>query len=231
MTARPRIPIEGPYEPISPTATYAPWKADEAFREAYALVRENTLVDEYRLWELWSLVRQTSDLNGHIVEVGVWRGGSGALMARRAQLDDSRSTIYLCDTFRGVVKASERDSTYKGGEWADTSRETVEGFARSVGLTNVRVVEGVFPDETARELPPDITLRMCHIDVDTYDSARDVLHWAWPRLAVGGVVVFDDYGFWSCDGVARLVDAETAAADDRLTLYNLNGHAVMVKTR
>src|SRR5687767_7163043 len=119
MTSRPEIPVDGPYEPLSPAATYAPWRADEAFREAYALVAENTLVDQYRLWELWSLVRQTTDLTGDIVEVGVWRGGSGVLMARRAELDASRSAVYLCDTFRGVVKVSERDSTYKGGEWAD----------------------------------------------------------------------------------------------------------------
>ena len=50
----------------------------------------------------------------------------------------------------------------------------------------------------------------------------------WPRLAPGGVVVFDDYGFPACPGVTRFVD-EQRLLDDRLVVHNLNGHGIVVK--
>jgi O-methyltransferase len=218
-----------PYELVRPSASYAPWLADPDFQAVFERVRQNTLVDKYRLYELWSLVRRTGHLPGDIIEVGVWRGGSGALLAKAALTSRSTSRVYLCDTFAGVVKASSHDSTYRGGEHADTSRGVVEALVRAMGLDNVQILEGVFPEQSAHAVA-DVSLRLCHIDVDVYESARDVLNWAWKRLVVGGVVVFDDYGFQTCNGITRLVEEE-ALTPDRLVVHNLNGHAVMVRTR
>ena len=61
-----------------------------------------------------------------------------------------------------------------------------------------------------------------------YQSAQDVLSWVWPRLSIGGIVVFDDYGFRGCDGIARLVNEERQK-NDRVFIHNLNGHAVLIK--
>ena len=216
-----------PCELVRPNATYAPWRADREFTATFEVVRDYTLVDEYRLYELWTLVRQTAHLPGDILEVGVWRGGSGTLMAKSAQLSGSASRVFLCDTFSGVVKASARDSTYRGGEHADASRSVVEGLVRALGIEHVRILQGVFPEETASALG-DAAVRLCHIDVDVYESTRDVLRWVWDRLPVGGVVVCDDYGLPQCDGVIRAVEEQTLPG--RVVVHNLNGHAVMVRT-
>jgi O-methyltransferase len=197
------------------------------FKETLESVREHTLVDEYRLFELWSLARAGARLGGDILEVGVWRGGSGAVLARAARSAGSRAHVFLCDTFRGVVKASALDSTYRGGEHS-TSRASVTALLARLELDNVTLLEGVFPDETASALG-NRQLRLCHVDVDVYGSARGVLQWVWPRLLPGGVVVFDDYGFRGCDGVTRLVDEESSGPD-RMLIHNLNGHGLLVKT-
>jgi O-methyltransferase len=70
--------------------------------------------------------------------------------------------------------------------------------------------------------------RFCHIDVDVCESASQTFDWVWPRLVTGGIVVFDDYGFYSCGGVTRLVD-RMIGEPDRLVVYNVNGHALVVK--
>jgi O-methyltransferase len=216
------------YEAIYNQGTYAPWRADAVFRQAFDEVRANTLVDEYRCWELWSLVGQTRPLaEGDILEVGVWRGGTGCLMARRSAADGGESKVYLCDTFEGVVKAGHEDAGYVGGEHADTSVEKVEALARRMKLANVRVLKGMFPDDTADSIA-ECRLRLCHIDVDVYESAKQVFAWAWPRLVVGGFAVFDDYGFYSCSGVTRFVN-EMIGQPGRLVIYNNNGHAIVVK--
>jgi O-methyltransferase len=209
-------------------ATYSPWNIDGPFQETYDQIKDHTLVDKYRCFELWQLVEQSSKLpSGSLIEVGVWRGGTGALIAKQAKRCGIRERAFLCDTFSGVVKATSRDSIYKGGEHGDASRLGVERFLSALEIEVGGILEGVFPDQTGRELE-DRRFRFCHIDVDTYDSAKDVFEWVWDRLVPGGIVVFDDYGFWSCDGVTAYVE-EISAAPDRLVLHNLNGHAVLVK--
>jgi O-methyltransferase len=219
----------GSYNRVTPYATYSPWNGDAAFRDVLRRTRGHSLVDLYRCYELWRLVEQVAPLQGSLIEVGVWRGGSGALIARRAADCGIDAPVYLCDTFRGVVKAGPADPLYKGGEHADTSRAMVEALLRSMELDRVSVLEGVFPDETGHRIEGE-RFRFCHIDVDTYLSARDVLAWVWPRLVVGGVVVYDDYGFAGCEGIVRHVE-EQLQANDRVVIHNLNGHAVVVKTR
>jgi O-methyltransferase len=195
---------------------------EKALREVQAF----TLVDIYRPYKLSTLVEQVNDVEGDILEVGAWRGGSGCL-ARKAKLQGLQARVFLCDTFAGVVKAGAQDREYTGGEHSDTSAGTVTQLAAQLGLDSVRVLEGIFPDETAQDVE-SFSFRLCHIDVDVYDSARDVFEWCWTRLSIGGVVVFDDFGFHDCEGVTRLV-TELAARPDVLFLHNLNGHALLIK--
>jgi O-methyltransferase len=213
---------------VFPAATYSPWLADMEFNSVYQLIRNNTLVDIYRCYELWQLIAEAAKLpGGDLIEIGVWRGGTGALIARRCQLIGIDDPVYLCDTFKGVVKASSRDVAYIGGEHADTNQQAVLGLTRALRLDQVRIIEGVFPDDTGHLLS-DRSFRLCHIDVDVYDSARDIVNWVWPRLLPGGIIVYDDYGFHSCVGITRFVNEERAKPD-RVVIHNLNGHAIVIK--
>lgn len=112
------------YQRVTPVADHAPWTSDQAFTDIYRVIKSFTLVDPYRCYEIWSLVEQSAKLEGSLLEVGVWRGGSGALIATKATLCGITNTVYLCDTFRGVVKAhAQKDSSYRGGEHANTSTD------------------------------------------------------------------------------------------------------------
>jgi O-methyltransferase len=222
---------ERTHEEVRPWATYAPWNADREFVATYNAIKDYTLVDLYRCWELWTLVGQSAKLDhGGILEIGVWRGGTGAVMAKKAALCGITEPVYLCDTFTGVVKAGTNDTRYRGGEHADTSRRLVETLTReTLKLTNVEILEGIFPEQTAHQIEgQNPRFRVCHIDVDVYQSAKDVLHWVWGRMGRGGIIVYDDYGFRGCEGVTKIVH-EQLDLRDRLVLHNLNGHAVVIK--
>ena len=94
-------------------------------------------------------------------------------MARRYRLPSGRaqsgqlsgSKVFVCDTFSGVVKAGAKDSGYVGGEHADTSKRIVFDLAARMGLTNVEILEGIFPDATGVRIA-NRRFRLCHIDVD-----------------------------------------------------------------
>src|SRR3989344_6268812 len=116
----------GIYESILPGARYAPWLSDSLFNETYRVIKNYTLVDKYRCYELWQLVTETSKLRGALIEVGTWRGGSGALIAKKAKQSGIKDIVYLCDTFKGIVKAEANDPSHKNGDLADTSEKIVE---------------------------------------------------------------------------------------------------------
>jgi O-methyltransferase len=215
---------------VKPYATYTPWNNDPEFGKVFWAIAPFTMIDWYRLYELWQLVEQTAHLEGSLMEIGVWRGGSGALIAKQAERSGINDPVYLCDTFQGVVKASERDRIYKGGEHADTSIQKVHTILGRLQLKNVKILTGIFPDDTEHLIPANERFRFCHVDVDVYDGAKDIVDWMWDRLVVGGMMVYDDYGFMICDGVTRFVN-EQRGLDDRIVIHNLNGHAIVIKTR
>ncbi len=217
-----------PHGPIQPNASYSPWLADPLFLRSHEAIAGHTLVDLYRCWELWCLAARLSVIAGDVLEVGVWRGGTGCLMAQRAQTVAPDRSVFLCDTFRGVVGASDKDPSYVGGEHADTTEEIVTALAARMQLDNVRVLKGTFPSDTAARIA-DRRFALVHIDVDVHDSARACFSWAWERTVVGGTIVFDDYGFSTCVGVTRMVNDLSLGADG-VVIHNLNGHAVVVKS-
>ena len=66
---------------IMPNATYSPWYGDAQFQAVYERILENTFVDQYRCFELWEQLGQLTSIPGDILEVGVWRGGTGVLLS------------------------------------------------------------------------------------------------------------------------------------------------------
>jgi O-methyltransferase len=259
--ARDRVYPAG-YGRVEPVANYRPWDIDPEFQALYGEIRDNTMVDIYRLWILWVLARRAANPwaravppagtappdasavppagPGAVLEVGSWRGGSGAVLARAARprpaagtsdetADHPAPRVYLADTFAGVVKAGERDSYYQGGEHNNTSPELVRGFLDGLDLKWVELLVGIFPDDTGPALEHE-HFSLCHIDVDVYQSARETFDWVWPRMLPGGVVVFDDYGFYGCEGVTACVDEIMLAFPSTPVIPNLSGQAIIVKT-
>lgn len=210
---------------VLPFATLSPWLNDLEFLEIYKTVSDHTLVDVYRCFELWTLAQQIRDTEGDILEVGVWRGGTGAILGRAVSHNVNKK-VYLADTFAGVVKVGDKDPVYRGGEHSDTSLGLVTDFIGSLGLKNVELLQGIFPDDTQDRVRGKIS--MLHCDVDVYQSSREIVEWCLPRLVTGGIMVFDDYGFVTCEGVTRFCDELRQSKDFRF-IHNLNGHAIFVK--
>ena len=118
---------------------------------------------------------------------------------------------------------------YVSGEHADTSRQIVEKLVDGMKLHNVEILQGIFPDETGHFIDKKIEFRLCHIDVDVYQSAKDVVDFIWDKMvSPGGIMVYDDYGFHTCDGITKYVE-EQMLYKDRLVIHNLNGHAIIIK--
>ena len=134
------------------TEEYTPWVSNKEFNRIYNKVQLNTLCSYHRCYELWQLVEESKKLPGEVIEIGTWRGGSGALIAYQSNKHSPNSKVYLCDTFYGVVKSGKHDNDYSGGEHADASRSQVEKLLKKLSLNNTTILEGIFPDETGDQI-------------------------------------------------------------------------------
>jgi len=67
-----------------------------------------------------------------------------------------------------------------------------------------------------------------HIDVDIYQSVKDCCEFFYPRLHAGGVMLFDDYGKWTCPGAKLAVD-EFFATKPEKRFYFPSGQCFVIK--
>ena len=89
-------------------------------------------------------------------------------------------------------------------------------------------LEGSFPEDTGSCIDNE-KFCFCHIDTDVYWAIRNSTEWIWPRLSVEGIIVYDDYGFEKWEGATQFVDS-FAKRPDCVFIYNINGHAILIKT-
>jgi O-methyltransferase len=212
-------------------ATYSPWVTHKSFQDAYEIAKKYTLIDQYRLFDLYQLASQATKISGDFLEVGAWRGGSSAIINTAIVSSDRAKRFFVADTFSGVVKAgSSEDTAYQGGEHADASIADVKNCFKKLNQISPEILIGVFPDDH-----PNLEieeLAFVHCDVDAHESTKGVIEWCLPRMSTGGIIIFDDYGSKDCVGVTRYVNSlveDKKFMEDYLFIHNLNGHAIFIK--
>ncbi|HZB88768.1 MAG TPA: TylF/MycF/NovP-related O-methyltransferase [Terracidiphilus sp.] len=187
------IPDAALYQPL-----FSPWRS-AAFAAEYARISAYTLVSVDRSYVLASLATQALQLDGEIWECGVYKGGTAMLLAGR--LSTSARTLRLFDTFAGMPETDTTKDLHKAGDFSNTSLETVRSRVRS---DFVHFHKGLIP-ETFLGLESS-RIACAHVDVDIYSSIVACCEFIFPRLCVGGFMIFDDYGFPTCPGARAAVD-------------------------
>lgn len=167
---------------------------------------------QYALWKAVEYVVRSS-VKGDLVECGVFKGGSIMVAARAlARFGDTARKLYLYDTFEGMTAPTARDVDFIGRTPQDHLKtwgvKTMSGMTNtpidevktnvlSTGLAADRFVfvKGKVEDTIPGTLPSG-AISILRLDTDWYESTRHELIHLFPRLAPGGVIIIDDYGFW-----------------------------------
>ena len=155
------------------------------------------------------------NIKGDFVECGVWRGGNAILAASIFRLYKYPYKVYLFDTFEGMTAPTDKDKFTSTGisaisrfralqksshnEWCFASIEEVKNNFRKFNLLdeNIIFVKGDVMKtlKLKNNLPKAISI--LRLDTDWYASTKKELEVFYPRLNFGGVLLIDDYGFWS----------------------------------
>ena len=191
------IPDGNYYAPL-----FSPWLGFGEFSKYYEIARPRTLVSSDRCWILYSLCRQCLSLPGDVWECGVYKGGTAAMLAQIIFDYHPGKILHLFDTFEGMPETDSSIDYYKKNDFNDTSADSVAAYVRHEKATILH--PGFIPDTFIRMEESEIAF--AHVDVDIMRSVSDCCEFIFPRLAVGGVIVFDDYGFPRCAGARKAVD-------------------------
>ncbi len=212
-------------------------------------VRPFTMTRGQKLWSLIDGVRYVTEARvpGDFVECGVWRGGSVMAMALELQqLGVNDRQIWLYDTFEGMTPPTSKDvEAGTGVSAAQMLDSTPVDDGNNVwcvaGIDDVRtnVMSTGYPESqftfvqgdvsrTLLESIPD-SIALLRLDTDWYESTRSGLEILYPRLAIGGVCILDDYGHWQ--GARAAVDEYFAAQGHRPYMHPIDySGRVFIKT-
>jgi len=158
-----------------------------------------SLMQQNKLEFLLSCVNQTKDLNGDVVEVGVYKGGSARVLCQNLK----ESNIYLIDTFEGLVDACEYDNVHTNGAFNETSIDIVKQTI--FPYNNYTIIKSKWPNDDNKVLDSK-TFKFVHLDVDMYVAYKENLEYFYPRLEKDGLILCDDYGCVDCLGAKKAID-------------------------
>ena len=195
------------------------------FSSLYRRIRTRTMCSNARLRGLYHGVRNVveNQIPGDIVECGTALGGSAALMALTLHQLAARRTLWVFDTFEGLPAPTPDDPDFEvanlyAGSCIGTLEEVQSLFVQLQVRDQVQFVKGLFQDT----LPTvDISqIALLHIDGDWYESVKVCLDNLYDKVAPGGFIQFDDYGYWK--GARKAVDEFLAARGIRAPLKRLD---------
>ena len=212
---------------IQPIRSGAPitlplWDDDPAFVRLFDQLIGYTLVDKVRCFMLYQCTKNSARIAGDIAEIGVFRGGTAKLLAKTSA--PAGKTVHLFDTFAGMPAVDAGADLHQAGDFASTSIEAVQAYLHD--CSNVCFYKGVFPS-TAQPIEQRM-FALVHIDVDIYTSVLSCCAFFYPRMERGGMMIFDDYGFWSCPGAKKAVD-EFFVGKPEVPIYLPTGQCLVIR--
>lgn len=175
----------------------------DPLRALYEKYQAFTMIPPEAFTSNLSLAKQIvrSELEGAVVECGVWKGGMSAAIA---ELLGPQRAYHLFDSFEGLPLVSEAD-----GQWAKLWQErkdlwyfdnckAEQVYAREAmkltGIEGYFIHEGWFKDTLPLVEPFPIAL--LRLDGDWYESTYQCLEVLYPRVVNGGLIILDDYYAW-----------------------------------
>ena len=210
------------------------------FWPLYQACREQTMTSVERLYVLYRAVEYIvrHRIPGAFVECGVWRGGSLMMIALALlRFDATDRMLFGFDTFEGMPPPDTVDVRHCDGVpaaavlaesprdesnvfWAISPMETVIRNMLATGYQSqhVTLVKGKVEDTLQANAPDGIAL--LRLDTDWYGSTKHELVHCYPRLAPGGVLIIDDYGFWR--GARQATDEYLKETGARLLLNRID---------
>ena len=229
---------KAPAEPVLDLSVVVP-DSTPFERELIQQTAQTTMTSPERLLALIRAVEYvvTNQIEGDVVECGVWRGGSMFAAARSLlHFGDWSRRLWLYDTFEGMSIPTERDVDMSGvparellinddihdpkGVWCLSTLEEVKKHLEESCYPEKQIcyIEGKV-EQTLPETTPE-KISILRLDTDWYESTRCELEYLFPLLSSGGILIIDDYGHWQ--GCRKAVNEYFSSRGIRIFLSRID---------
>jgi O-methyltransferase len=179
------------------------WLANH-FWSKYPTFEEHHHLNSFRRQNLQFIMREIDrkKISGDILECGVYKGFSAWILLSESKI---KRNYFGIDTFTGLSAPTIFDGNHwKEGDLDSPIRITEQNLTQF--NDRVHIYQGSIPDIFDSLSDNSFCFALVHIDVDLYIPTKSSLEFAWPNLAVGGVVLCDDYGFTTCPGATKAIN-------------------------
>jgi len=146
---------------------------------------------------LWAhVLMQTRHVEGAVLEVGCWVGGTAVWCDRMLRIAGVDKPYIGIDTFSGFVEEQFEADVAIGtpkrlrNTFSYNSLSAVRRSAAKLGAPDVRFVQGDIVSMPQDRLPQQVSA--CLVDVDLSQPVYAALAKVYPLLAPGGVILVDD---------------------------------------
>lgn len=153
------------------------------------------------LWRLHTLAwaaKNALNVEGDFVECGVFKGFCSAVILKYIDFQDVSRQAYLYDTFEGLPEKTSTEQERRAWDYTMLDSEEIYNVVREKfsKYKNVNIVRGIVPDSFSQAVPEKIAF--LHIDMNSAMAERLALEHLFDKVTLGGVIVFDDFG-WTCN--------------------------------
>lgn len=191
--------------------------ADESFKSAYARGVRACGTDYKWYWRvhigLWA-ARSAIRVEGDFIECGVNRGFLSSAIMADLKWDTTGRTFYLLDTFNGLDERFVSEIEKNGGV-LDRNRVDLESGFYTTNLdlvkenfsewNNIKIIAGSIPETL--NLVDSNKVAFLHIDLNCSPPEVAAIESMWDRIAVGGIVLLDDYAYYGFQPQKEGMDA------------------------
>ncbi len=173
---------------------------------------------------LWSIIQSlkyisNNNIAGDIVECGVFRGGSLAIITKYVEKYSLKSKIFGFDTFEeGFLNAklTKYDLTIKkkklklSSDNIDNFHPTIDSVKKNIYHftnklpKNLKLIKGDVMNTLKKKENIPKKISFLRLDTDLYITTKKELEILYPKLVKGGILHIDDYGMFP--GVRKAVD-------------------------
>lgn len=171
------------------------------------------------------LFKRTLDVPGDILEIGVFRGLSLMTWANLLEIysvGDRTKVVWGVDNWKGFQSFSEADGASDKNVGKEIGgfnpQRYFEELQSAISLFDsdrfvpwkerVRLLPGSAEErvENLLKTEPGLRFSLVHFDVDLYEPTLKVLKLVWPKIPIGGLLIFDEYGIRDWPGESAAVD-------------------------
>ncbi len=152
-----------------------------------------------RILTFYEIYKKVLGINGHIAEIGVWKGASFLLFAKLIKIFEpySNTIVHGFDNFEGMKPSTQESKFIKNKSYISSFAKT-NNLIKDQSLSNIAKIHKI---DVTKDLSKfsntykSTCFKLVFFDCGTYEVVNSALPFFWERLLPGGIMLFDQFNY------------------------------------